>query len=169
MDNREMSAPLEEAVRAACGPTRRTTTHAHLAAAPPVLAALDRERVRSQRHNHYFAVIIMSSTKLGTVDLLNTAAGVFRASDTLGLIDAEGRYVAVGGCGCALEDVDELVRHARVPAVAAVLPETDRSAAACALKRFESMLTGEDQVRVGLAVFPDDSTDCAELLRIAVG
>ena len=169
MDTHDELSSLEDALRNARKLLKETRTRAHLASAPSMLSTLDREKIRSQRHNHYFTVVVMSSTKLGTVDLLSTAAGVFRASDLVGLLDGEGRYLVVGCCGCALEEVGGVLEHAHVPAVAAVLPETDRTAAGCALKRFESMITSDDEVRVGLAVYPDDSTDSAELLRIAAG
>jgi len=53
--------------------------------------------------------------------------------------------------------------------VAALLPETDRAAAGCALRRFEAMLTGDEAVRIGLAVYPLDGTESAQLLRMAAG
>ena len=164
-------ASLQETLRA----TRRlldearARARAEQASAPLVLEALNQEKRRSERYNHYFSLAMLRSQKLTAVDLLRTAAGVFRGSDLVGVVDAGGRLHLLGCGGRTLESILSFAADHGDVSVAAVLPETDRGAAGCALRRFEGMLTTDDGVGIGLAVYPDDSTDVEELLRMAAG
>jgi len=136
-------------------------------AVPLVVEALDMEKRRSERYNHYFSLIMLSSQQLTAADLLATAANVFRRSDMLGVVDAAGRFHQLGWGGRTLDGVLAFAADHADASVAALLPETDRAAAGCALRRFEAMLTGDEAVRIGLAVYPLDGTDVNELLRLA--
>ena len=169
MDNHGELASLEEALRNARRLLQDTRTRAQLASAPSMLATPNQEKRRSERYNHCFSLAMVSAQKLAAVDLLRAAADTFRGSDLVGVVDAGGHLHVLGCGGRTLESVLSFAADHGDVSVAAVLPETDRGAAGCALRRFEAMLTTDDGVGIGLAVYPDDSTDAAELLQIAAG
>ena len=53
--------------------------------------------------------------------------------------------------------------------VGIVLPQTDRNGALRAVERLSAVLPSHEQVRIGMAVYPDDSTIPDELMAIAAG
>jgi hypothetical protein len=125
------------------------------------------EQRRSQRHNHYFVVAFLSGKQLALRELARTAARSLRASDMIGPVGMDGRFhwdCPFDGRG-VLESVWPAWAEQGVLGV--ILPETDRPGADAALRRVTTQIGGGQAVSVRYAVYPDSSTDPAELLAIA--
>ncbi|MHC4787876.1 MAG: nucleotidyl cyclase domain-containing protein [Planctomycetota bacterium] len=122
-----------------------------------------RERHRCERYNCFFCLVVLASAKLSAVEIVNRINSIVRASDMLGLVDEEGRYHC---CGLAQEP-QNASQQPQGKMVGIILPQTDRRGGWQALQRLSSMLPRHDQVRMGLAVYPDDSTSPDELVIIA--
>jgi hypothetical protein len=153
---RATQALLEE-VRAAVHPRPALT----------FLEALLVEKHRAERYNHYFSVLLLASARLSAPEMLSMAAGCLRVSDLVGIVDGEGRFHMFPRADGALEDLSPAALSDEARQVGVILPETDRAGLECALERITSFLTADDEVRVGLAVYPEDGTAPEELLRMA--
>jgi hypothetical protein len=135
--------------------------------APPFTEVLFREKQRAERYNHYFSVVVLVPEALDALEVLRRSAGLLRASDMVGIVDSDGQYhpLAPGGTGPG--------RLAGLPAsghrqmVGVILPETDRPGAEIAARRLESVLVDDERVKIGIAIFPDDSTHVEDLVSIA--
>ena len=126
----------------------------------PFAEWLQQEKQRSGRYNHYFSLLVLVSLRLSAPAILRRVSGSLRASDILGLVDGDGK--------CRL--IDRILGHGgheRYQMVGIILPQTDRTGAQITAKRLKSMLAAEEEVSIGMAVFPDDSTDPEELLDMA--
>lgn len=129
------------------------------------LDVLEDERARSERYNHYFSVVLLRAGRMETADLLNNVQSHVRGSDMVGMVLPGGEYVRERARGGPLRlPVDWSGLYG---AVGILFPETDREGAKVALKRITSLLSSDEDVRVGYAVYPEDSTDSAELLSLA--
>jgi hypothetical protein len=53
--------------------------------------------------------------------------------------------------------------------VGIILPETDRKGGEITTRRLSSVLADEEEVTIGIAVYPDDGTSPQELLKSAAG
>jgi len=129
------------------------------------LNVVEDEQARSERYNHYFCVVLLRADKVETAELLWNVRSHVRGSDIVGIMLPGGRYIRQRRGS----------RRVRLPvdwtgpfgAIGVLLPETDGEGAKVALKRILSLLSAEQDVRVGYAVYPEDSTDAAELLSLA--
>jgi len=139
------------------------------AAAPSLLERLQEEGQRCDRYNHYFALLTLASPTVGAKDILTKIKGSLRASDVVGIVDAEGGYhrfprlsgaVEAGSCATVARDEERAV---------IILPEADRKGAEEAVRRLSGVLTAKEEVTFGLAVYPVDSTNVEELLAAAGG
>ena len=125
------------------------------------------ERIRSERYNHYFSVVLLRADRDMTVELFSKVQAHLRASDIVVMVLSDGRYIR------GLEEEEQLraaMGERDVPeAVGMVFPETDREGVKISLARLTELITswGEAIVRVGYAVYPEDSTDALDLLSIA--
>ncbi len=135
--------------------------------ARPFAEMLLREKRRSERYNHYFSIMLVSSEKVGALEMLHTSAGSLRVSDILGLVDGEGRYHSLHRAGNGLEGLAQMAQPNGDEAVGVVLPETDRDGAETVARRLRSVMAVDDEVKIGLAVYPDDGTNAEELLAMA--
>jgi len=128
---------------------------------------LMQERQRCERYNYFFSVVMLTSPKLSAWEIVNRISGSLRKSDDLGTVDGKGRYRCLGSSR-------ELAREGqaqpqRQEMVGIVLTQTDRNGALRAVERLSAALSGQEQVRIGMAVYPDDSTIPEELMAIAAG
>jgi hypothetical protein len=126
-----------------------------------------REKNRSERYNHYFSVVLLSSLKLSAWKLLERAARSLRSTDMYTVLDSRGGCRFFSLSGPPAEADASAAPTPGSPSVGIVLPETDREGARAALKRLEGMVTEDEAVRMGVAVYPEDSTDVGELLATA--
>ena len=125
------------------------------------------EKRRSERYNHYFSVLLLASEQVSATDLLGTAAGLLRGTDILGIVDGDGSFHLAGGPGQAPETASAEPQAHTKGAVGIILPETDREGTEMTLSRLKAVLTPEDGVKVGCAIYPDDGTDAEQLLSVA--
>ena len=164
----ELSALREELqITRAC--LEQVRAAAERATVPTFIEVLDREHHRCQRYNHYFSLVVASSSQIGAAEMLKRLLHAVRSSDVLGMVDEEGRYHVLNVSGEVLASVYDRVTAPGKAQVGIILPETDRGGAQAALDRMSSNLSAAEQVRMGLAVYPDDSTSVPELIRLAAG
>ena len=129
------------------------------------LSVVEDERARSERYNHYFCVVLLRADKMEMAELLRNVRSHVRGSDIVGIMLPGGRYIRQRGSSPSVRlPVDSAGPFG---AVGVLLPETDGEGAKVALKRILSLLIAEQDVRVGYAVYPEDSTDSSELLSLA--
>jgi hypothetical protein len=129
------------------------------------LDVLEDERARAERYNHYFSIVLLRGDKMETAELLRNVTTHVRGSDVVGMVLPGGEYVRERGRGGRLRlPIDWVGLYG---AVGILFPETDREGAKVALKRITSLLSSDQEVRVGYAVYPEDSTDASELLSLA--
>jgi len=129
------------------------------------LEVVDDERARSERYNHYFSVVLLRADSQDAAELLRSVRSQLRGSDIVGMVLPGGEYVrerAGGGRPQSLVDWTGIYG-----AVGILLPETDREGARIALSRIVALLNADESVKVGCAVYPEDSTDAGELLARA--
>jgi len=124
------------------------------------------EQYRSERYNHYFVVALLNSATLGLPDLLRLASASFRASDLLGIVDPQGRFHRVMPRSEGRTNLNETSPNYEGHAVGILFPETDRAGAQVALNRITSVLVN-NEISIGCAVYPEDSTSAEELVAIA--
>jgi len=129
------------------------------------LNVVEDERARSERYNHYFCVVLLRADKMEMGELLRNVRSHVRGSDIVGIMLPGGRYIRQRRASRPVHlPVDSA---GLLGAVGVLLPETDGEGAKVALKRILSLLAAEQDVRVGYAVYPEDSTDASELLSLA--
>jgi len=126
----------------------------------PFAEWLEQEKHRAGRYNHYFSLLVLASLKLGAPAIVRRVSSSLRTSDILGLVDGNGTRRLVH----RLRGIRAAEQHHMV---GIILPQTDRAGAQIAARRLRNVLAADDAVTIGLAVFPDDSTNPAELLNIA--
>ncbi|MHC4591314.1 MAG: nucleotidyl cyclase domain-containing protein [Planctomycetota bacterium] len=133
---------------------------------PPLLSDwLLQERRRAERYNSFFSLMVLASPRLSAEEILGRIAGAMRASDVLGVVDAEGRYHCLGGSRrLPAQSRDASAGEA---VVGVILPHTDRKGLQCAVGRLSVLLPSHDQVSIGMSVCPDDSNRPEELVAIA--
>lgn len=118
--------------------------------------AMNSERSRSERHNHFFGLLCMQCFNEQTGKLLREARRVFRCTDTVAAPSAE--YLGRFGNG----------KNAARRALLVILPETDRRGVQAAWRRAQVALEAAPR-RFNYAVYPDDGQTADELMRRAVG
>lgn len=118
--------------------------------------ALQSERGRSERHNHYFGLLCLRDFDAQPAKLVREARRVFRCSDTVAAPSAEclGRFGTPEG--------------AARRALLVILPETDRRGVRAALRRAQKALKFAPR-HFGYAVYPDDGHTADDLMRRALG
>ena len=126
----------------------------------PFAEWLEQERHRAGRYNHYFSLVVLVSVKLSAPAIVRRVGSLLRASDIMGLVHGNGARNLVH----RLRGVKAAEQHQMV---GIILPQTDRAGARITVSRLRSVLSADDAVSIGTAVFPDDSTEPAELLSIA--
>ncbi len=124
------------------------------------------EQHRAERYNHYFAVAMLSSGRIGVSDLFRIVARCLRTSDLLGLVDPDGRYHRVARPKERMAWDAQLSDAFSDWTVGVILPETDRDGAEVALTRMRSLTTSDDAVTARCAVYPNDCTQPADLVRM---
>lgn len=127
------------------------------------------EKHRSERYNHYFSLVVLESAKLSALAILCRINGSVRASDIVGLVDGEGRYHAADRFGDGRLRFRAPNRAQSGQMVGIILPETDRKGGEITTRRLSSVLADEEEVTIGIAVYPDDGTSPQELLKSAAG
>jgi hypothetical protein len=117
--------------------------------------AVEQETNRSARYNHYSSVLLLGSPNVSARSLLRRVSSTVRASDMIGLVSEENgdRQAGDAAEGRAM--------------VGLILPETDRGGCETVVERLRKILAPEEEVRIGMAVFPDDGTVTEDLLRTA--
>ncbi len=132
----------------------------------PFIDLVELEQHRAERYNHYFAVAMLSSGRIGASDLFRIAASCLRTSDLLGLVDPDGRYHRVARPRERMARAAQLGDAFRDWAVGVILPETDRDGAEIALTRIRGLTTTDNAVTARCAVYPNDCTQPADLVRM---
>jgi len=135
------------------------------ATVPLFLQWLTQERQRCERYNYFFSVLVLASPKLSASEILNRVSGSLRRSDEVGAVDGEGHYLCLTPTRELMQEDETESQHRGI--VGIILPQTNRSGGLKAVERLSAVLPSSEQVGVGLAVYPDDSTDPEELLAIA--
>jgi len=136
--------------------------------APPFAEVVLQERRRAERYNHYFCLVTLSSPKVDAMEVVRRASQALRSSDTVGIVDAKGRYYALSWFrGASLPPVSVAEQPGKA-VVGMILPETDRKGAESAVQRVSGNLTDAGQVKVRMAVYPEDSTNVEDLVAMAV-
>lgn len=118
--------------------------------------ALQSEKARSERHNHFFGLLCLQCFAAQTTKLLREAQRLFRCSDTVAAPSVEYLARFRNGGGAAR------------PALLVILPETDREGVRTAWRRAQIALKFAPR-SFGYAVYPDDGLTADELLRQALG
>jgi len=133
------------------------------AVVPGFAQMLMQERRRCERYNHYFCLVTVSAEKVGATELMKRARRALRSSDVLGFVSPNGSAAALhagqGPGGASAEPPG-------TPIVGIILPETDRRGGQTAVDRIGGNLTDVENVTIRMAVYPEDSTDVADLLAL---
>ncbi|MHC4481675.1 MAG: hypothetical protein ACYS1C_12005, partial [Planctomycetota bacterium] len=119
------------------------------------------------RYNHYFSLLVLSSVKLSALAILCRVSGTVRGSDIVGLVDREGRYHRAARTGNSSPRLFAPSDGQTAQMVGIILPETDRRGGEITTERLGAVLAADEEVTIGMAVYPDDSTSPEELLSIA--
>jgi len=121
------------------------------------LQKVQEERDRSERYNHFFALVSFECAQGALQEVLERIRAVVRKVDVVGVIGEE-----------TLEDTSSSGNphsaHA-IGRVGTIMPETNRDGARAASARALEVLPDREP-RCAIAVYPDDSTDPAELVRM---
>ena len=123
---------------------------------------LTHEKLRCERYNHYFSVLLISPGKARVRSLFKRVRGSLRSSDLVGLVGGPLAYRWLFRADCPRN-----WRGVNVRAVGVLLPETDKSGARTATERLQGLMAPQEEVKIGFAVYPEDATDPLELIRIA--
>ncbi len=121
--------------------------------AEDLLRTLRQETRRCLRYNHFCSLILVSCRADRPAGVYDRIRGRLRDTDHVELL--RGRAAA------QTEEAEERC------SIAAVLPETSAEGAKVALRRVLTLLPDLEEVRSGVAVYPDDETDPRGLLRVA--
>jgi len=107
----------------------------------------------SRRYNHYFSLILVVCRPAGCRSACQRMRRQLRATDAV----QERRRGAAADAGRASECQ-----------IGAILPETNAAGALTALSRLRVLLSDIADVRLGLAVYPDDGVDPGSVLQAAL-
>jgi len=121
------------------------------------LQMLKDEAKRCGRYDHCFSVAILRIPEANSLELCEAMKPRLRSTDVVEVIDCfadRGGRRAAGGQDHWTE-------------IGAILPETDRAGAQIALARVRNILPDTQEVRLGMAVYPEDSTNPEELWNFA--
>lgn len=165
MDNRTDLARLQQQIDMTRTVLEQTGAMAMQMATLCFSEVLFQEKRRSERYGHCFSVVTAASDRVGVTELLNRVVGSLRGSDILGIVDGNGTYFRFGSAGDVLKQGGVETRGETM--VGVILPETDREGAQNAVQRLDARMSPGEDVSIGMAVYPDDSTDLKELLAIA--
>jgi len=125
--------------------------------------SLNYETKRSLRFNHFFVLAVLRCGRRDPQDVFRRVKHELRCTDIVDVIEDQKRE-SVDASGSRVER-RQVERNGSK--IAALLPETDRAGAAAAVYRLKAALPNIEDVRIGLAVYPDDSTEPAQLLKLA--
>jgi hypothetical protein len=126
-------------------------------------ARLAEEVRRAERYGRSFAVVFVACADSTPREVFNNVRPRLRSTDICEVINSPNQPAGAYAEAINASDPNELVRNE----VALILPETDRSGAAIALRRLRQQLAGVGAVRLGVAVYPDDATVPNQLLNMA--
>jgi len=122
---------------------------------------LEEEMKRSERYEHLFGLLVLTSRRTDPQDVHRRAGPRLRRTDF-------GEVIQLGAAPQSARGAEAGI-GAGAEHVAAVLPETNRAGAQAAVDRLKRYMPNMGDVKLGFAVYPDDSTDAQELLRLAAG
>jgi hypothetical protein len=126
-------------------------------------ARLAEEVRRAERYGRSFAVVFVTCEDSSPREVFNNVRPRLRSTDIVEVINSPNQPAGALAEAMNAPDPNELVRNE----VALILPETDRSGAAIALRRLRQQLSDIGDVRIGMAVYPDDATVPNQLLNMA--
>jgi hypothetical protein len=126
-------------------------------------ARLAEEVRRAERYGRSFAVVFISCGDSSPREVFNNVRPRLRSTDIVEVINSPNQPAGAYAEALNAPDPNELVRNE----VALILPETDRAGAAIALRRLRGQLSELGNVRLGVAVYPDDATVPNQLLNMA--
>lgn len=121
------------------------------------LARLREEAERALRYNHFFTIAGARPQRTSPEALYGRVRLHLRSTDIVGVV-GDGDDTGGGGGRAAAGNGKW---------VAAILPETDREGAHATVQRLTAVLHNMLDVKICFAVYPDDSTDPEQLLRMA--
>lgn len=113
---------------------------------------LEKEVCSSMRYNHFFTVAVFQSGESDANMLFRILRENTRSSDIIELIPENSSHIE------PLAEGNE---------VGIILTETGPDESRLALERIVNAVVYSDDIRYGIALFPDDSTDADTLLDIA--
>lgn len=120
---------------------------------PRVLGQVHHERDRSQRYNSFFALLSIECARRDAADkVLGRVQRSLRSSDVVSIVDKD-------PIGRDLRCEDKGLN------IGVLMPHTNGKGAKVAMERAKAAV-GDDLRRSVLAVYPDDSTDWAKLVRM---
>lgn len=128
---------------------------------------LEHETRRSQRQNHFLGLLVVRSERTAPRDVRHRIKPWLRCTDFVEVIRVAGAFGGEPGGGREGATVSRTGTAGEAEEVAAMLPETDRAGAEEAVARLKEYLPNMGDVKLGLAVYPDDSTDARDLLAFA--
>ena len=133
----------------------------------PFTELLLRESARAERYNHFFSVLVIQTDDMDVTEAMRRTRDRLRACDMAGILDEDGICHRLPLQGRNSDQLPDAVpRGANLPLVV-VLPETGRDGAEIVEKRIQKRLMDDGNTRVGIAIYPDDSTRPENLLDIA--
>ncbi len=128
------------------------------------LARLAEEARRAERYGRRFSVIFISCRQANPREVFNNVRPRLRCTDIVEVI--RGRSTATSGEAYAASVADATDTTPR-DQVAVIMPETGRRGTVVALDRLRSELVALQDLRLGMAVFPDDAKNPHKLLSLA--
>jgi hypothetical protein len=135
-------------------------------AAARFLQRLQREIQRSLRYNHFCTIAVFASYRTSAHRIYRRVRSLLRETDFVAVVDVdndEGAHMLRSRGGAMPQAANGLPSRR----VVAILPETNREGAGCALARLRGALLGAGDVMWGSAVYPDDATTPKALLNLA--
>jgi len=136
-------------------------------------ARLAEEARRSERYGRSFSVVFVSCRQTDPHDIFNSLRPLLRCTDIVEIIRPRLPSASVGirpssdpkkNRRLPMRDADDETARDRV---AMILPETGRAGAEVTLTRLRSQCSRLRDLNLGLAVYPEDSTNPQELLAKA--
>ena len=128
------------------------------------LARLAEEARRAERYGRRFAVIFVSCRQANPREVFNNVRPRLRCTDIVEVIRGRSSSSAESAYAASVADPSDTTPRDQV---AVILPETGRRGTVVALDRLRSDLVALQDLRLGMAVFPDDSKNPHELLSLA--
>jgi hypothetical protein len=115
---------------------------------------LTHELSRCRRYNHFCSVLFVSCDGPEAHALYGRIRRQLRSTDYVASVEQDGASTPVWAG-----------RHS----VGAVLPETGPDGAQAVVNRLRADLPDMSDVKLGIAVYPDDGSDSSQLLHLAAG